>query len=131
MYDPSKEQREDTVLDNCISAGVDPTALGYDFENGQALGTTSTEIITAGTTSLDAEESTSFTYGFVYDIPNGHTLGASGGLSLELAIHMLQHQEFISIPFLNAQKHPNHIKKILVNAVGFGGNAVSILVSLN
>ena len=77
VYDPSKEQREDTVLDNCISAGVDPTALGYDFENGQALGTTSTEIITAGTTSLDAEESTSFTYGFVYDIPNGHTLGAS------------------------------------------------------
>jgi 3-oxoacyl-[acyl-carrier-protein] synthase II len=61
----------------------------------------------------------------------GHTLGASGGFSLELAIHMLQHQEFISIPFLNAQKHPNHIKKILVNAVGFGGNAVSILVSLN
>jgi 3-oxoacyl-(acyl-carrier-protein) synthase len=61
----------------------------------------------------------------------GHTLGASGGFSLELAIHMLKHQKFISVPFLNAQKHPNHIKKILVNAVGFGGNAVSILVSLN
>jgi 3-oxoacyl-[acyl-carrier-protein] synthase II len=44
---------------------------------------------------------------------------------------MLQHQKFISIPFLNAQKHPKNIKKILVNAVGFGGNAVSILVSLN
>jgi len=59
----------------------------------------------------------------------GHTLGASGGLSLELAIRMLQQQQFISIPFLKDQKHPNKIKKILVNAVGFGGNAVSLLVS--
>ena len=61
----------------------------------------------------------------------GHTLGASGGLSLELAIQMLQHQHFISIPFLKDQKQPNKIKKILVNAVGFGGNAVSLLVSIN
>lgn len=61
----------------------------------------------------------------------GHTLGASGGLSLELAILMLQRQQFISIPFLKDQKHPTNIKKILVNAVGFGGNAVSLLVSLN
>jgi len=61
----------------------------------------------------------------------GHTLGASGGLSLELAIRMLQQQQFISIPFLKDQKHPNKIKKILVNAVGFGGNAVSLLLSIN
>ena len=59
----------------------------------------------------------------------GHTLGASGGLSLELAILMLQNQQFIGIPFLKDQKHPNKIKKILVNAVGFGGNAVSLLIS--
>ena len=61
----------------------------------------------------------------------GHTLGASGGLSLELAILMLQRQQFISIPFLKDQKHPTNLKKILVNAVGFGGNAVSLLIALN
>lgn len=59
----------------------------------------------------------------------GHTFGASGALSIEFAILMLQHQEFISVPFIENQNHPKRIKNILVNAVGFGGNAVSILLS--
>jgi len=61
----------------------------------------------------------------------GHTFGASGMLSLELAILMLKHQQFIEIPFLDDQKKPEKIQKVLVNAVGFGGNAVSILLSKN
>ncbi len=58
----------------------------------------------------------------------GHTFGASGALSLEMAILMLQTQRFYAVPYLNTPKVPKKIKKILVNAVGFGGNAVSILV---
>jgi len=58
----------------------------------------------------------------------GHSLGASGLLNIEMAVLMLQHQQFISIPYLKAQT-PKRIKNILVNAVGFGGNAVSILLS--
>ncbi|WCO01487.1 beta-ketoacyl synthase N-terminal-like domain-containing protein [Psychroserpens ponticola] len=58
----------------------------------------------------------------------GHSLGASGLLNIEMAILMLQKQEFISIPYLKV-KTPKRIKNILVNAVGFGGNAVSILLS--
>jgi 3-oxoacyl-(acyl-carrier-protein) synthase len=42
---------------------------------------------------------------------------------------MMLHQKFIDIPFLENQKQPKQIKKVLVNAVGFGGNAVSILLS--
>lgn len=59
----------------------------------------------------------------------GHTFGASGALSLELAVFMLQHQEFVGIPYIKNQKTPNTIKRIMVNAVGFGGNAVSILLN--
>ncbi len=59
----------------------------------------------------------------------GHTFGASGMLSLELAILMLQNQKLIGVPFAEKQIHPKSINKILVNAVGFGGNAVSILLS--
>jgi len=59
----------------------------------------------------------------------GHTFGASGTLSLELAILMLEHQTFIGLPYLAHQKQPENIKNVLVNAVGFGGNAVSILLS--
>ncbi|NRT16277.1 3-oxoacyl-(acyl-carrier-protein) synthase [Flavobacterium sp. 28A] len=60
----------------------------------------------------------------------GHTFGASGLLSLELAIMMMQHNTFISVPFAKAQKQTKPIKKVLVNAVGFGGNAVSVLLSV-
>ncbi len=59
----------------------------------------------------------------------GHTFGASGLLSVEMAILMLQHQTYIETPFYNQEKRNRPIKKVLVNAVGFGGNAVSILLS--
>ncbi len=58
----------------------------------------------------------------------GHTLGPSGMLSIELAILMLQKQQFVATPLNNSQT-PKNINNILVNAVGFGGNAVSVLLS--
>ena len=61
----------------------------------------------------------------------GHTFGASGMLNIELAILMMQHNHFIAVPFAEKQKLRKEIRKVLVNAVGFGGNAVSILVSKN
>ena len=60
----------------------------------------------------------------------GHTFGASGILSLELAILMLQRNQFVGVPFTKAQTPTKPIKKVLVNAVGFGGNAVSVLLSI-
>ena len=59
----------------------------------------------------------------------GHTFGASGMLNLELALLMLQRQTFIGIPYA-PESHPRpQLRNILINAVGFGGNAVSVLVS--
>ncbi len=60
----------------------------------------------------------------------GHTFGSSGLLSLEFAALMLQHNHFVDVPFVTSSKDVKRpLKKILVNAVGFGGNAVSILLS--
>ena len=61
----------------------------------------------------------------------GHTFGASGMLSVEMALLMLQHNQFIQVPFLKSQPQIRPLKKIMVNAVGFGGNAVSIVLSKN
>lgn len=58
----------------------------------------------------------------------GHSLGASGLLSIEMALLMLQHQKCIAVPYLASEK-PEKINRIMINAVGFGGNAVSILLS--
>ena len=58
----------------------------------------------------------------------GHTFASSGLLSLELAILMLKNQKGIQVPFITQQEEPKQLKKILINAVGFGGNAVSVLI---
>ena len=59
----------------------------------------------------------------------GHTFGASGMLSIEMAIFMLTSQIPIVVPYVHHSRPPQKIRKVLVNAVGFGGNAVSILLS--
>ncbi|MDB5012939.1 MAG: beta-ketoacyl synthase [Daejeonella sp.] len=58
----------------------------------------------------------------------GHTFGASGALSMEMAMLMLTHDQFIQPPYLAPQHKSSSLKKILINAVGFGGNAVSVLI---
>ena len=60
----------------------------------------------------------------------GHSLGASGGMSMEMALLMMKYQEFIGLPFGNFNGEPHQIRNVLINAVGFGGNAVSVLLSL-
>ncbi|MEN0005776.1 MAG: beta-ketoacyl synthase N-terminal-like domain-containing protein [Bacteroidota bacterium] len=58
----------------------------------------------------------------------GHALGASGSLSIEMALLMLQNQAFFPNPWMKSTpKGP--VRTILVNAVGFGGQAISILLS--
>lgn len=59
----------------------------------------------------------------------GHTFGASGMLNMEMAIMMMQYNQFVEVPFAEKQVTRKEIKKVLINAVGFGGNAVSILLS--
>lgn len=59
----------------------------------------------------------------------GHTFGASGMLSIEMALLMLYRQQFLKVPFVQYTSTPKRLQKIMVNAVGFGGNAVSILLS--
>lgn len=61
----------------------------------------------------------------------GHTFGASMGFSVELAIEILNQQKIPQIPYLPETKIPTRINKILINSIGFGGNAVSLLISKN
>ncbi|MFK8105376.1 MAG: beta-ketoacyl synthase N-terminal-like domain-containing protein [Saprospiraceae bacterium] len=62
----------------------------------------------------------------------GHTLGASGAMSMEMVILMLQQQSLVaSPPWLSTAKTPEKLERILFNAIGFGGNAVSLLLRKN
>lgn len=129
------------ILEHNISISSD--AQCFQKSMAMALGNTNPEAVDVivmhapGTIKGDLSESHAIDAVFKNHKPAqtsnkwkiGHTFGASGALSLELAILMLQHQEFIGIPFLNNQKTPKKINSVMVNAVGFGGNAVSILLS--
>ncbi len=90
-----------------------------------------------GTTQGDQSELNAIEAVFGKDIPHlisskhqtGHTLGASGGLSLDLAIEMLQREKLIQFPYeTTVMQKKNTPKTALINAVGFGGNAVSIVI---
>ncbi len=58
----------------------------------------------------------------------GHTLGASGALSMEMALLMLKYEQFIQVPYLPPQKQNKPVRKILINAAGFGGTAMSLVI---
>ena len=91
-----------------------------------------------GTIAGDQSELNAIKIVFGDELPNlvstkfqtGHTLGASGGLSLDLAIEMIQRNRTIQLPYpTKYSKSVSEIKKVLINAIGFGGNAVSLLIS--
>ena len=58
----------------------------------------------------------------------GHTLGASGALSVDFALQMLAKQKFIKTPFESDFIVKTKLDTLMVNAVGFGANAVSIIL---
>jgi len=60
----------------------------------------------------------------------GHTLGASGLLSVELGYLLLQNNLRPEFPYpsLYQSAHKEKVASVLINSMGFGGNAVSILL---
>lgn len=78
VYDPSLDTRTPTTLANCVAAGVDPTSLGL-------AGSSSLEVLTGGTTLLDAETSRTFTVGGVIDVPFAE-LGMGDSFRAQLSV---------------------------------------------
>jgi 3-oxoacyl-[acyl-carrier-protein] synthase II len=129
--------------DAFTSTGMSEAAICFQKSMRMAIGDTDPDEVDAivmhapGTIKGDLYEWQAIQQVFSHEKPMcttnkwkvGHTLGASGILSLQMAILMLQHQHFIPVPYIPAATPRKHIRKVLVNAVGFGGNAVSILLS--
>jgi 3-oxoacyl-(acyl-carrier-protein) synthase len=127
-------------LEHNVSISTEATCFQQSME--MAIGSLDTDDIDVivmhapGTVKGDASEQRAIRKIFKNKIPLlttnkwkiGHTFGASGMLSIELAILMMQHQQFIPVPYLDNSFQTSKINRVLVNAVGFGGNAVSILL---
>ena len=60
----------------------------------------------------------------------GHTLGASGALSIEYAAYILRTQDWVAYPYpVTFDNAPRQIRTVMVNSVGFGGNAGSLILT--
>ena len=130
------------ILEHNVSVSAEATCFQKSMK--MALGATELSEVDAivmhapGTIKGDLSEYKAIQKIFGNDLPLlttnkwkiGHTFGASGMLSIEMAILMLQNQTFIGVPFAEAKTEKKPLRKIMVNAVGFGGNAVSVLLSL-
>ncbi|CAH1000383.1 3-oxoacyl-[acyl-carrier-protein] synthase 2 [Neolewinella maritima] len=57
----------------------------------------------------------------------GHTFGASGPLAVVAGLDMLNHGQLLALPY-GGPSPPDAPSNILINATGFGGNAVSVLL---
>lgn len=126
------------------STSISTEAICFQKSMKMAIGSTNFEDIDAivmhapGTIQGDSTELEAIKTIFGKNLPMltsnkwkvGHTFATSGLLSIELAILMLQNQQIIESPFYSNQQNSRKLSKILVNAVGFGGNAVSILLEI-
>ena len=91
-----------------------------------------------GTIKGDEAELNAVKEVFKKDIPNlysnkwkiGHTYSASPSLNLELGLICLQNNFLPIFPYkTEVVKKQRKIRKIMINATGFGGNATSIIIS--
>lgn len=61
---------------------------------------------------------------------SGHTLGASGVLSIEYALFLLSGLRPLPYPYpVPFDQTPGAVETVMVNSVGFGGNAGSVVLS--
>lgn len=58
----------------------------------------------------------------------GHTFGASGPLAVTAAISALERGAGFVAPYANDFLRPQLVRSVMVNATGFGGNAISLIV---
>lgn len=94
-----------------------------------------------GTINGDSSELNAIKNLFLNNIPYiystkaflGHTLGASGPLSMSVACELLSGLKVPKFNYeniLGEQNIPNKISSVLVNTAGFGGNAMSVLLEI-
>lgn len=131
------------------AAGLTPEAECFQRSMKAALGALPPEEVDAvvmhapGTVKGDWAETRAIQAVFCNTLPFltthkwkiGHTFGASGIFSLLQALLMLEDNAPLPLPFPLSKEAPfanttpEQMDYVLVNAVGFGGNAVSILLS--
>ena len=80
-YDASDDDRDETVLQNCLREGRDPTRVGINPQGTNVDQSQSVEIASGGSLDIDAEESRSLTAGFAFEETFGDGFDVSLGFN--------------------------------------------------
>ncbi|WP_116124282.1 beta-ketoacyl synthase N-terminal-like domain-containing protein [Lewinella sp. IMCC34183] len=124
------------------ATGISPDgdALQAAMRQARTMAGSDPDVVIAhapGTARGDAAERTAIRAVFGHSLPlvtslkwaTGHTFGASGPLALADALEMLRTGKVYLPPYLDAPATRTP-RRVMVNATGFGGNAVSVMVGL-
>lgn len=125
-----------TATGDCLKDAMTRCLVGHDLNTIDAIVTHAPGTILGDKAEFAAIQSV---FGTAYPVlcnnkwQLGHSLGASAAVSIAMALAMFEKQTYFKIPYLqDALTNPRGLKhaprKILINATGFGGNAVSILL---
>ena len=139
-----------TAIENLESAtSMSADGLGFQQSMLAAIGDLPLDSIDAivthapGTIKGDASEMTAIEHAFAKAKTQpalfnnkwqiGHSLGASAAVNLYMAMDLLQNKTYPRIPYLEAgnrliSNNQSSIKRVLINASGFGGNCVTLLL---
>lgn len=121
-----------TVDGLCLRESMKMALGGLDIESIDAILTHAPGTIKGDTAEINAIESVfGDTKPYLCNTKwqLGHSLGASAAISLVLAMQMIESGDYPVIPYLhNQHKMQHNPERILINATGFGGNAVSLVV---
>jgi iron complex outermembrane receptor protein len=96
VYDPTRDTREQTTLDNCVREGRDPTTVGVDAVNARVFQTSSVEIARVGSLELDPETSRSITAGAAFE----ETFGDGWDVALNFNYYDLKIKDSVVTPGL-------------------------------
>ena len=80
-YNPTLDNRDQSILANCQREGRDPTRVGIDSQIQNVIRTASTEITSGGSLDIDPETSRSITAGFAFEETFGDGYDVSLGLN--------------------------------------------------
>ncbi|RFB04336.1 TonB-dependent receptor domain-containing protein [Parvularcula marina] len=81
MYDAGLDDRDQSILDNCIREGRDPTRVGTLPGDPNVIRTPSVEISNGGVTDISEETSNSYTAGFSFEQPWFESFDLNVGVS--------------------------------------------------
>ena len=80
-YDATQDDRDPSILANCLREGRDPTVVGTDAIIGNSIQTSSVEIATGGSLDLNEETSRSLTAGFAFEETFGDGFDVALGMN--------------------------------------------------